>query len=59
MSVALPLDPTYIRKMYLKKGFNELNPLPAKSEIAVIWSGIIRIKEAVKKQPTFIRGLEH
>jgi hypothetical protein len=37
-----------------KKGFNELNPLPAKSEIAVIWSGIIRIKDAVKERPTFI-----
>jgi len=48
------LEPTYIRKIYLKKGFNELNPLPAKSEIAAIWSGIIRIKHAVKKRPTFI-----
>ena len=40
--------------MYLEKGFNLLNPLPSKSEIAVIRSGIISIKDAVKNRLTFI-----
>jgi hypothetical protein len=38
-----------MENIFKRKVFNELSLLPAKFEIAVIWSDIITIKDAVKK----------